>query len=69
MEDIRVTQRRLAKRIVQLELDIRTNKSTFGDLQAMKEELQESYKEYHALIVVAAVTRKPGDFKALPPFA
>ncbi len=74
MEDIPARQKEIARRIADLEMEIRTwgshnsqsNPGAVMELRATRKELAAAYKEFHALIVLAASMRsveqrKPGD--------
>lgn len=71
--DIAEIQKTLARRIASLELEIKawgahnsqSNPGAVMELRSMKKELAAAYKEFHASILVAAATRKPGDVKGL----
>ena len=71
--DITEIQKGLARRIASLELEIKTwgahnsqsNPGAVMELGSMKKELAAAYKEFHASIVLAAATRKPGEDSGL----
>ncbi len=74
METMHTKQKACAKRIADLEMMIaawgsknsQSNPGAVMELRSMRKELVTAYKEFHALIVLAASTRgleqrKPGD--------
>ena len=71
--DIAEIRKGLAQRIASLELEIRmwgthnsqSNPGAVMELRSMKKELAAAYKEFHASIVLAAATRKPGEDSGL----
>ena len=75
MEDQKVIQKALARRIADLEMEIaawrtcnsQSNPGAMMELRTMKKDLEKAYKAFHASIVLAASTRateetrKPGE--------